>query len=67
MKKTVNFEDLATRESDCMSHQRGGDLGLFGHGQMQKPFEDAAFALAIGEISAPVSTESGVHIILRVE
>lgn len=51
--------------SDCSSAKRGGDLGLFGRGAMQKPFEDAAFALKVGGLSQPVDTDSGVHIILR--
>ncbi|KAL4219353.1 Peptidyl-prolyl cis-trans isomerase NIMA-interacting protein 1 [Mactra antiquata] len=59
------FEDLASQFSDCSSAKRGGDLGPFGRGQMQKPFEDATFALKIGEMSGPVWTDSGVHIIKR--
>ncbi|CAK8562146.1 unnamed protein product [Lathyrus sativus] len=61
----VTFEDVASRYSDCSSAKRGGDLGSFGHGQMQKPFEDATFALNVGEMSDIVETESGVHIIKR--
>ncbi|CAO2830566.1 unnamed protein product [Amaranthus hypochondriacus] len=59
------FDDVASRISDCSSAKRGGDLGPFGPGQMQKPFEDATFALEIGEISDIVETDSGVHIIKR--
>jgi len=59
------FEELASQFSDCSSAKRGGDLGPFGRGQMQKPFEDASFALKVGEMSEPVWTDSGVHIIKR--
>ncbi|XP_077426269.1 peptidyl-prolyl cis-trans isomerase NIMA-interacting 1 [Vanacampus margaritifer] len=59
------FENLASQFSDCSSAKNGGDLGLFGRGQMQKPFEDASFALKTGEMSGPVFTDSGVHVILR--
>ncbi|MFX6572798.1 peptidylprolyl isomerase, partial [Acinetobacter baumannii] len=61
----ASFSDLATRHSHCSSAKRGGDLGSFGRGQMQKPFEEATFALKIGEISEIVDTDSGVHIIKR--
>lgn len=59
------FESLASQFSDCSSAKNGGDLGLFGRGQMQKPFEDASFTLKVGDMSGPVFTDSGVHIILR--
>ncbi|KAK7262943.1 hypothetical protein RJT34_30525 [Clitoria ternatea] len=61
----ATFEDIAARFSDCSSAKRGGDLGPFGRGQMQKPFEEATFALKVGEISDIVDTDSGVHIIKR--
>ncbi|KDO20516.1 peptidyl-prolyl cis-trans isomerase pin1 [Saprolegnia parasitica CBS 223.65] len=61
----ARFEDLAIQFSDCSSGTRGGDLGPFGRGMMQKPFEDAAFGLQVGEISGIVDTDSGVHIIVR--
>lgn len=56
---------LATNFSDCSSAKRGGDLGYFERNQMQKPFEEAAFSLQVGELSKPVWTDSGVHLILR--
>lgn len=60
------LEELAETESDCSSaKQGGGDLGFFTRGKMQKKFEDAAFALKINEMSEPVFTDSGIHLILR--
>lgn len=61
----AKFDEVASRYSDCSSAKRGGDLGPFGPGQMQKPFEEATFALKVGEISDIVETDSGVHIIMR--
>ncbi|KAG6916755.1 hypothetical protein DXG01_005500 [Tephrocybe rancida] len=59
------FHELAQKHSDCSSHSSDGDLGWFGRGQMQKPFEDAAFELRVGEMSDIISTDSGVHLVLR--
>jgi len=59
------FAEIAKSRSDCGSFSKAGDLGFFERGQMQKPFEEAAFALKIGELSGPVVTDSGVHVILR--
>ena len=60
-----DFASLASQESDCSSAKRGGDLNYFPKGQMQIPFEEAAFALDVGGLSDPVFTDSGVHIIYR--
>lgn len=59
-----NFADVAAEVSLCPSGSNGGDLGYFGRGMMVKPFEDAAFALNIGELSKPVQTQFGWHLIL---
>lgn len=60
-----SLADLAVTESDCSSARKRGDLGYFGRGEMQKEFEDAAFALRVGEMSHAVETASGVHLIER--
>ena len=59
----VSFAKIAEEKSLCPSGQNGGDLGFFGKGMMVKPFEDAAFSLNVGEISQPVQTQFGWHLI----
>lgn len=61
----TEFAEIASKYSDCSSYKKGGDLGKFKRGMMQKPFENAAFALKVGELSGIVDTDSGLHIILR--
>ncbi|KXN71440.1 peptidyl-prolyl cis-trans isomerase NIMA-interacting 1-like protein [Conidiobolus coronatus NRRL 28638] len=61
----VNFEQLAEQFSDCSSAKRGGDLGTFLPGQMQAAFENATKQLRVGELSQPVYSDSGIHLILR--
>lgn len=63
----ASLDEMAQKYSDCSSAKRGGDLGMFGRGQMQKPFEEAAFSLKVGQLSKIVDTDSGLHIILRTE
>ncbi|ORX83787.1 rotamase-domain-containing protein [Anaeromyces robustus] len=63
---SISFQDLAKTESDCSSAKHGGDLGFFSRGRMQPSFEEAAFALKVGELSEPVFSDSGVHLILRI-
>jgi len=63
LNKGADFEELARKYSDCPSAAQGGDLGYFSRGQMVPEFEKAVFALEIGEVSEPVLTEFGYHLI----
>jgi len=68
LKKGEDFSKLAMEKSTCPSRKKGGDLGWFGHGQMVKEFEKAAFNLDKGQMTEqPVKTEFGYHIIKRLE
>ena len=66
LKKDLSiFKDLAMKHSNCSSAQYGGSLGEFGKGMMVKQFEEAAFALGVNELSEPIETEFGYHLIKR--
>ena len=58
-----SFTELAEEYSLCPSKQNGGDLGFFGKGMMVAPFEKAALELEVGDVSEPVQTQFGWHLI----
>ena len=66
LKDNGDFAELAANYSSCPSGKAsGGDLGSFGKGQMVPEFQDAAFALEVGQLSEAVQTQFGWHLIKR--
>lgn len=59
----VDFATLANKYSNGPSSKKGGNIGFFSKGQMMPAFEKVAFNLEVGEISEPVKTKHGYHII----
>ncbi|MFB6292388.1 MAG: peptidylprolyl isomerase [Candidatus Nanohaloarchaea archaeon] len=62
-----SFAELAEEKSEGPSADNGGDLGFFGRGDMVKPFEREAFDLDVGEVSDPVQTQYGWHLIKKTD
>ncbi len=62
-----SFEKLAKETSNCPSSEKGGDLGFFGKGQMVKPFERKVFSMDVNDISKPVKTKFGYHLIKKTD
>ena len=58
------FAEAAGKYSDCPSKAKGGDLGLSTRAEWVRPFSDAAFSTEIGQMSPPVKTKFGYHLIL---
>lgn len=68
LKKGENFAALAQKYSeDIATKQRGGDLGFFARGELTPEFEKASFILNVGEVSDPVKTAFGWHLIKCIE
>ena len=65
LKAGEKFEQLASQYSTCSSKRRGGNLGEFAKGDMVPEFWNACIKLKIGEISQPVKSKFGYHLIRR--
>lgn len=59
----LSFEEAASQYSTCPSKENGGSLGEFTRGKLVPEFEDHAFSMEIGEVSKPVKSQFGYHII----
>lgn len=57
------FGQLAAAHSECPSGRTGGDLGWFGKGMMVREFETACFSMNVDDVSEPIKTQFGYHLI----
>ncbi len=65
LKSADQFSDFAKKYSKCSSASAGGDLGIFKSGRFVEAFEEACELLTVNQISKPVRTQFGWHIILK--
>ncbi len=65
IKGGAGFLEKAREHSDCPSKEKGGSLGTFAKGQMVPEFEKVVFEMEVGQISDPVKTQFGYHIIKK--
>ena len=59
----AGFADVAKEHSQCPSGKEGGDLGVFGPGQMVKEFDEVVFSGEVGTVHGPIKTQFGYHLI----
>ncbi|CAE8634529.1 unnamed protein product [Polarella glacialis] len=59
------FAELAREQSDCPAAKKGGDLGKVESGSLEGSVDEAAFSLAVGEVSEPFESPDGMHLLLR--
>jgi len=67
IQKGEKFEEMAIEYSECETGAKGGDLGTFATGVMVPEFEKALYQLQVGEVSNPVKTKFGYHLIKRLK
>lgn len=61
------FAEVAEAVSKCPSSRNGGDLDFFGRGRMVPEFDQVAFDLPVGQVSEPVKTQFGWHLLIVTE
>jgi len=59
----ADFAELAKEHSKCPSGTSGGELGVFGPGQMVKEFDEVVFSAELNKVQGPVKTQFGYHLL----